>query len=75
MNRWHLLPRLLVMPVSALLMLALAGAAGCSRKTRHGNDGAVPSGTYRRAVDAADSAAAKAGRRAVAGDSMSTEDK
>lgn len=69
------MPRSRVMTVSALLMMALAGAAGCSRETRHGNDGAVPSGTYRRAVGAADSAAAKAGRRAVAVDSMATGDK
>jgi hypothetical protein len=54
------------------IMLAIFPfACGCSRKTEHTEGVAEPTGTYRRALDGADSAAARAGRRAAQLDSAS----
>jgi hypothetical protein len=58
----------------ALLLMAasLAGlCGGCSRRTEHRGAEDGPYKTYRRAVDGADSAASRAGRRAAGMDSAS----
>lgn len=57
-----------------ILLALLSLACGCSRKTGHHQGASEPAGTYRRALDAADSAAARAGRRAVQLNSVSVED-
>jgi len=58
-----------------LAVVLLAAACGCPRKTEHRGSGDEPSGTYKRALDVADSAAAGAGRRAAYMDSASAGDR
>ncbi|HBE73449.1 MAG TPA: hypothetical protein DDW31_05100 [candidate division Zixibacteria bacterium] len=66
------------MRITALRAAAISGIAllicvpGCSRKSEHGVKVGEAVNTYRRAVGAADSAAAKAGRRSGTIDSIAS---
>lgn len=60
---------LTVKTATAVLLFAAVAIQGCSRRTENQGGRSEPFGTYRRAVSAADSLAAKALRRSAAMDS------